>query len=158
MNPLEWDAPFWIVYVALFVIVSLRANGTYWLGRALVAGVRRSPRLARLTESPRFARAQRLIARYGAPVVTVSFVTMGFQTMALLAAGIGRMPLRSFGPAVVLGCLVWAAIFSTVGFVGFAAAGALWARSPALTIGLGGVLLAGLVAGILARRRTAIPG
>ena len=87
MDPTGWNLPFPAVVAALFVIVMLRANGTYWLGRLGSAGARRT-RLGRLLDSPGYARATERIDRFGPPVVALSFLTIGFQTVANLAAGV----------------------------------------------------------------------
>ncbi|HIY40534.1 MAG TPA: DedA family protein, partial [Candidatus Nocardiopsis merdipullorum] len=78
--------PFWVVYFTLLVVILLRAPATYWLGRGLGAGVSRSRLGKRL--GPRLDRAQERVDRYGAPVVTLSFFTVGAQTAINLAAGV----------------------------------------------------------------------
>ncbi|MCZ9337829.1 hypothetical protein NGM37_08560, partial [Streptomyces sp. TRM76130] len=70
----------------LYVIVLLRAGGTYAVGRLAGAGARRSSLAARYS-SDRFRRVEGAIQRWGAPVVAVSFLTVGFQTVANLLAG-----------------------------------------------------------------------
>ena len=95
--------PFPLAVGALFLIVLLRAGGTYALGRAVRSGAGRTTRVQRLVDSPRFLRAQDLVARWGAPIVVLSFLTVGFQTLANLAAGVGKMPLRRYLPALVIG-------------------------------------------------------
>ncbi len=136
--------PFPLAVGALFVIVLLRAGGTYALGRAARSGAGRSARVQRLVDSPRFLRAQQLVARWGAPIVVVSFLTVGFQTLANLAAGVGRMPLRRYLPALALGGLLWAVLYATVGLLTWAALSHLYEISPvAATVGVL-VLLAGL--------------
>jgi hypothetical protein len=75
---------------ALFVIVLVRAQATYWVARAVVTGAA-SRRWGRWLESPALKRASALLARYGAPAVTVSFLTVGLQTMINAAAGAARM-------------------------------------------------------------------
>lgn len=155
MNPMQWDAPWFIVSAALFVIVMLRANGTYWFGRLLERGARRT-RAARLLSSPGYASAVARLNRWGAPLVSLSFLTIGVQTLVNLAAGATRMPLRSYLPAVTVGCVVWAVIYGTVGMIGFRAVGLLWQRSPALTLVLAG-LLASVAALLVRRRREAGP-
>lgn len=152
MDPTAWDAPVGVVVLALFVIVMFRANGTYWLGRLAARGAQRT-RAARLMDSPRYARAVERVNRWGAPVVTASFLTMGFQTMVLLAAGATAMPQSRFLPAVTVGSVIWALVYATVGFVGLEALGLLWALSPALTLLLTAVLVAGVAASLVARRR-----
>ena len=149
-DPTTWDAPFGVVVLALFVIVMLRANGTYWLGRAMAAGARRS-RWEKLLESRHYATGARWLNRWGAPAVSLSFLTIGIQTMVNLAAGVAQMPLRRYLPAVTVGCLLWAFMYGTVGFIGWVAVAALWERSPGLTVALLALAVAG-VAWALARR------
>jgi membrane protein DedA with SNARE-associated domain len=48
----------------------------------------------------------------------VSFLTVGFQTLINLAAGVTRMSLRHYLPAVVVGSVMWAFVYATIGFVG----------------------------------------
>lgn len=152
MDPTTWDAPFWVIALALFAIVMARANGTYWLGRLAARGAHRT-RIARLMESPGYTLAVGRINRWGAPVVTVSFLAVGVQTLVLLASGALAMPLRRFLPAVVLGSVLWALVYATVGFVGVEAVGRLWEVSPALTLALGALLVAGVTGTLVARRR-----
>jgi membrane protein DedA with SNARE-associated domain len=149
--------PFPLAVGALFVIVLLRAGGTYALGRAARSGAGRTARVQRLVDSPRFVRAQDLVSRWGAPIVVFSFLTVGFQTLANLAAGVGKMPLRRYLPALVIGGLIWAVLYATVGLITFAALTHLYETSPVGAI-LGGLaLLAGLVVYIVwqVRRRHA---
>lgn len=136
--------PFPLTVAALFVVVMLRANGTYWLGRGAYAGAART-RLQGQLNSERFARASRLVARWGAPLVTASFLTIGIQTVVNLAAGATRMPLRRYLPAVTLGCVLWAVLYASVGFVTFAGWLRLYELSPAGAVTVAAVLGGGLV-------------
>lgn len=131
--------PFPLAVGILFVIVLLRAGATYALGRAARSGASRT-RVQHLIASPRFARAQELVERWGAPVVVVSFLTVGFQTVANLAAGVGRMPLRRYLPALAIGGLLWAVVYATVGLVTLSALVQLYQISPVGAV-LGGLAL-----------------
>jgi membrane protein DedA with SNARE-associated domain len=133
-----------VAVAALFVVVMLRAGGTYAIGRAAQEGVRRS-RLSRVMSKPRFARMQQAVARWGAPVVTVSFLTIGIQTLVNLAAGVMRMPLRRYIPALTLGAILWAFLYATVGFATFAGWRRVYEMSPTAAVITLVVLLAGLV-------------
>lgn len=135
--------PFPAAVVTLFVIVMLRANGTYWVGRLAHAGTGRS-RWSRVLSSSGFRRAERLIGRWGAPAVTVSFLTIGIQTLVNLAAGAARMPLRGYLPAVTIEGVLWAFLYATVGFVTLAAWRVLYELSPVGAIVVGVLLMAGL--------------
>ena len=124
--------PFGWAYLALFVIVMLRANATYWVGRAVMGRGRRSPRLQRLLESRAMLLAEGFITRWGVLAVPLCFLTIGVQTAVNLTAGILRMPLTRYLPAVTLGALIWALIYSTIGFAAlyavlFGVAGSPWA-------------------------------
>lgn len=148
MDPTQWDAPFPVVVAALFVVVMLRANATFWLGRLSLVGLRRFG-LARLLDSPGYLRASERISRYGAPVVTLSFLTVGFQTLANLAAGTTGMKLRHYLPAVAIGGVFWALIYATVGFVGVELFGRLYAYSPPVAVGCL-ILVIAIIAGYVA--------
>lgn len=156
MKPSEWGWPFGLVFLALFCIVMLRANGTYWVGRAIRRGGDQNRRLARLTGRPGYQRVEAALQRWGAPVVSLCFVTVGVQTMVNLAAGATRMPQKRYLPAVTIGSLLWALIYSTVGFIGFRALGLLWQRSPAATVVVAALMLLALIGfivhGIVGRR------
>lgn len=124
--------PFGWAYLTLFVIVMLRANATYWVGRVFVGGSRRSGRLQRFVDSRAMALAERFIKRWGILAVPLSFLTIGVQTTVNLTAGVLRMPLGRYLPAVTLGCLMWATVYSTIGFAAvyavlFGLAGSPWA-------------------------------
>lgn len=130
--------PFAASVAVLFGVVMLRANATYWAGRGLRAGANRS-RLSRHLDGPALVRAQGVVHRWGAPAVTVSFLTVGFQTAVNAAAGAAQMPQRRYLPAVVLGSQIWAFLYTTVGFalVGawLSADGRWWVAGAVAVIG-----------------------
>lgn len=146
--------PYPLTVAGLFVIVFLRAGATYAVGRAIQAGARRT-RSSRWLASPSFARARRLLDRWGAPVVAASFLTVGLQTVVNLAAGVGQMPLRRYGPALVVGSVLWAFLYATVGFASLAAWRRLYALSPVGAIVVLTILATGLAGYIIwqVRRR-----
>ncbi len=141
---MEWDSPLPIIIGALFAIVMARANGTYWLGRGLVAGAQRT-RLARWIDNPSYRRTHQLLDRWGAPLVTACFLTVGFQTLVNLAAGSVKMSLSRYLPAVTLGSIIWATIYGTLGFASFKAFLVAYDRNPAVTL-LATVILAAMLA------------
>lgn len=143
MDPTKWDAPFPIIVAVLFVIVMLRSNATYWAGRLAANGAQRT-RVAAWMESAGYRRAVERINRWGAPAVSVSFLTIGVQTLVNLAAGATRMPLIRYVPATIVGSIAWALLYGTIGFVGFEALALLWQHSPVAAITAGVLLLAAL--------------
>jgi membrane protein DedA with SNARE-associated domain len=142
---------------ALYVIVLLRAGVTFAVGWLAGAGARRS-RFAGRISSERFRRAERAIQRWGAPVVAVSFLTVGFQTAANFLAGSMRMPLPRYLPALFLGGAAWALLYATAGLGVLAVLGRLFAERTALGAAAVAVLLLA-VCGVVAyrRRRAAAP-
>lgn len=157
MDPTQWDAPFPLIVLALFGIVMARANATYWAGRMITRGAA-STRARIVLETPGYQRAVERLNRWGAPVVTLSFLTVGVQTMVNMAAGATRMPLRRYLPAVSIGCVVWALIYGTVGFIGFQALALLWQQAPVPTAVLGTALVATFAAFVVWRVREARAG
>ncbi|MFV0451075.1 MAG: DedA family protein [Propioniciclava sp.] len=157
MDPTQWDAPLPIIIGALFCIVMARANATYWAGRLITRGAART-RASAVLDSPGYQRTVDRLNRWGAPVVTLSFLTVGVQTMVNMAAGATRMPLRRYLPAVIVGCIIWALIYGTVGFIGFAALGLLWDRAPVLTVVLAAALAMFFIGFIIWRVREARAG
>lgn len=145
--------PFPAAVAALFVVVCLRAGGTYLLGRGISRGVR-GTRLRRMTETPAYGRAERIVARWGALAVLACFLTIGVQTMVNLVAGVGRMPLRRYLPALALGGLVWALLYATVGSVTWVAFSAVYRSSPALAVALGVALVAGAAGFVIMQVRS----
>lgn len=102
----------------LLVVIYLRAGGTYLLGRLAFTLADRG-RFHKIATSPRVENAAATINRWGAPVVALSFLTVGFQTAANLAAGVTRMPLSRYLPALAVGGFAWAVIYATVGLAAF---------------------------------------
>ncbi|MER7762272.1 VTT domain-containing protein [Streptomyces sp. NPDC097619] len=143
---------------ALYVIVLLRAGGTFAVGWLAGAGARRS-RFAERLSSARFQRAERAIQRWGAPVVAVSFLTVGFQTAANFLAGSMRMPLPRYLPALFIGGAAWALLYATVGLGILEVLGRLFAEHAALgTAGVAVLVLAACGAVAYRRRRAAPAG
>lgn len=151
-DPTSWNVPFAVVLLALFCIVMARSNGTYWVGRILSQRSGRT-RFRKLTESRQFATGARWLNRWGAPAVTLSFLTIGIQTMVHLAAGVTRMPLRRYLPAVAAGSVIWAFMYGTVGFIGWYAFIHLWEHSPLLTTSVVVSAIMGIAWGLLRRDR-----
>lgn len=114
MQELVAQWPVWAAFALLFCGAFVRGALTYWVGsliRRRGARSRFAPRLA----DPVVLSARRQVARFGAPVVSVGFLTVGFQTAINLSAGFLAMPLRRFIPALVVGALLWATLYLTVG-------------------------------------------
>ena len=105
------ELPFWQAFLALFASAMVRSNGTYWVGRGAIASWRRY----RGTHGELTARAEALLRRLGPVAVTLSYLTVGIQTAIHLTAGVMRMPLRWYVPAAVVGSVIWAVLYATIG-------------------------------------------
>lgn len=108
------DWPVWGVFLALFVGAFIRGNATYWVGRGIRAGGARS-RFAGQAERPGMRRAEGWVRRFGAPAVALGFLTVGVQTAINVSAGVLRMPQSRWLPGVIVGALLWATLYTTVG-------------------------------------------
>jgi len=120
------ELPFWQAFAALFVIVLVRSNATYWVGRGAITGWHR----ARGTHAAVAVRAEKLLNRLGPVAVTLSYLTIGLQTAVHFTAGLMRMALRWYLPASLLGSAVWAALYATIGLAVVQAWIAAQAGSP----------------------------
>ena len=109
------DWPVQVVFGVLWLGAFVRGTATYWVGRGVRAGGSRS-RWAEHLDRPVVRRAEGWVRRFGAPAVTLGFLTVGVQTAINASAGMLRMPQRRFLPAVTLGALLWAVVYTTVGF------------------------------------------
>ncbi|WP_084596817.1 VTT domain-containing protein [Nocardioides aequoreus] len=109
------DLPFAAAYAFLVVVACCRGGATYALGRVARRGGEHSARAQRWLDRPGVRRAQELVARWGAPVVTLSFLTIGVQSAVNASAGALRMPLRRYLPGLLAGALLWALVYATVG-------------------------------------------
>jgi membrane protein DedA with SNARE-associated domain len=146
--------PFRWLVLALFAVVFCRAQATYWLARGAVSGASRS-RWGRWLDSAAVRRGSALLDRWGLPVVTLSFLTVGLQTIVNAAAGVARVRWWRYTAAMVPGCVAWAFVYASVGIAVFWAVIAAFAGSP-----WGAVALVALVAATAAvvwavRRRRA---
>lgn len=143
------DAPFGWAFAFLFLLAMARANTTYWIGRGIAAGVEHT-RFQHVLTGPIYRRAERFIQRWGVFAIPLSFMTVGIQTAVNASAGVARMPVLRYLPAVIVGCLIWATIYSTVGMAviyAWLALGWQWIVAGAL------VLLIATLAWIRYRRR-----
>ncbi|MDI2033091.1 hypothetical protein PJL15_00175 [Paenarthrobacter nitroguajacolicus] len=147
--------PFGVALTALFAIVMIRVNVTYWIGRGAVAGFAHT-RFGNSLQRPKAARAQALIQRWGPYAVVLSFLTIGLQTAINLAAGAARLPLRRYLPAAIVGSVMWALLYATIGLAALEAWLAVAAASPVgAALGVAAVAAAVVWIVVIRRRRAA---
>ena len=157
MNPLDWSFPIAVTWLIMFGIIICRAGGTFLLGRLARKGIRRFDRIEKIMSGPKYRRAEDTIDRFGAPVVALSFLTVGLQTVVNLAAGTTGMRYRRYVPALAVGGSLWALIYSTVGFLGFKAVAKAYQAEPGLTVGLALVFVVAIIGLFIGLRKDRIP-
>ena len=155
MNPLHWSFPIAVTWLILFGIILARAGGTFLLGRLARTGLRRIDRVDRLMSGPKYRKAEFMIERFGAPVIAVSFLMIGIQTVLNLAAGTTGMSCRRYLPALAVGGAMWATIYSTVGLIGFKALVAGYQATPGLSVGLAVVFVLAIVGLVIGLKKPA---
>jgi membrane protein DedA with SNARE-associated domain len=144
----DWPAA--AAFAFLFGVAFCRGGATYAVARGL-RGL--AARRSSLVERPAVRRAEVVVRRYGAPAVTLCFLTVGVQTAVNAAAGSLRMPLTRYLPALGVGAVIWATVYVTIGI---AVLEAFWTGTSGrlLLVALAALLLAALVAAVVRRRLT----
>jgi membrane protein DedA with SNARE-associated domain len=150
-------------YLALPWVIAIAALGGFLGDQAyFLVGRRNGARvLARFPKlAPGVARVNRLVARYGAPLVLLVRFMYGLRAVGPIAIGITGMHWARFAALNALGALVWATLVASLGY----------ALGNALTLVLGDlrrieeavfavVAAAGIAAALIlrARRRRSAP-
>ena len=121
----EWfDAlPIEVALAFMWVVGIVRTSIVYALGALAAEGGARLDRIRKAMDSPLYRKARRLINRWGVVAVPLCFLTVGLQTAVIITTGFTKMPLRRWVPAMLLGTLIWACIYTTIGFAILAALG-----------------------------------
>lgn len=115
----EWaqEGPPLILF--LFIVVTSRAQGTYWLARAIPELVARKheqagPRLQKVAawlNGPVPKKGKAILEKWGVIALPASFLTVGLQTAVLAGAGMVRMRWLLFTIMIFPGTVVWALIY-----------------------------------------------
>lgn len=160
---MDWltEGPFWIALSGLFLIGVARGQGTYWIARVVteqtlrrthpVEGWRAS--VHQWLQGEGTARGRQAIERWGLVMIPLCYLTVGFQTLVLAAAGLLRISWPVFTLVQIPGALAWALLYATIGFAMWEAALAAVAGSPLALAGLIGILLVVAVTIVLSHRR-----
>lgn len=121
----DWfDAlPIEVALAFMWVVGIVRTSIVYALGALAAEGGARLDRIRKAMDSPLYRKARRLINRWGVIAVPLCFLTVGLQTAVIITTGFTKMPLRRWVPAMLLGTLMWACIYTTIGFAILAALG-----------------------------------
>ncbi|MDR2347288.1 MAG: hypothetical protein LBD90_01440 [Bifidobacteriaceae bacterium] len=143
---------FAVAFICLTTVACVRSQCTYWLGRAVRAGLVRSP-WAKRVSSQAATKARDKLERWGWPLIPASFLTVGFQTAVNLSAGLIGWRWGRYTLAAVPGWLMWGAVYAAFGLTAFAALAALATASPWVSVPTIEALVVLLVAGVLLARR-----
>ena len=154
MNPLSWSFPIVVTWLILFGIILARAGGTFLLGRLARRGIRKIDRIDKIMAGPKYRKAESKIEQFGAPVIVLSFLMIGVQTVLNLAAGTSGMSYRRYIPALVVGGSMWALIYSTVGLIGFKALITAYKTEPGLTVGLSACFVIAIIGLVIGLKKT----
>lgn len=153
---------FALAVAGLFVVAILRGQATYWLARLVVQGTAHvnehsaswRRRFAGWVTGPRVGAGRALLGRWGLPLVTLCYLTVGLQTIVLAAAGALRIGWPRFTLAQLPGALAWALIYSTVGFAAWEALIGAALSSPLVLAGIAALGTVVLVTVLIGRRRS----
>ena len=151
------NGPVVFVYLFLFFGAFTRAQTTYWIGRymgnfIMTRGRPESGWRLRFYDrihAPSTENAIDVLQRRGWPIIPLSFLTVGFQSLVQLSAGLIRMPWPRYTPAMIPGALAWALIYTTIGWAVWEAAISAVAGSPLMLV----VVLAAVIAFFVWRSR-----
>ncbi|MEN0616988.1 DedA family protein [Klebsiella indica] len=110
---------FWLVVISVAFGGMLGDQVLYFLGRRFGGRILR--RFSR--QKARIRRAQRMIQRRPYLFVIGTRFMYGFRVIGPLLIGASRLPPKLFLPLNILGAMIWALIFTTLGYLGGEAIG-----------------------------------
>lgn len=111
----EIDMPLWVLCVLLFSVAFLGDQCAYWIGRTL------GPRVFSRPDS-RFFKQQYIdqtyayFDKYGGRTVIIARFVPFVRTFAPVAAGVGKMPYRTYMSYDVVGALLWGVGVTLLGY------------------------------------------
>ncbi|MDN2580725.1 DedA family protein [Aquibium sp. ELW1220] len=145
--------PAWQAYGAAFCGAFLGDTLFFFAGRRLLG----HPRLSRLRGTPGFTRALGWIDRHPNLFVLANRYVYGLRLVGGVAAGASAIPAARFLVLNAVSAAIWAALFTTAGYVlglgAEAAFGAALERHERLLAGLAIAVVALAVARLFVRRR-----
>lgn len=161
----QWiaDGPFVGIAIFLTIVVFLRSQGTYWLGRLGTWGFLTKsehsgkPWVRKVRVWLEGASVQKgidAVDKWGLLIIPLSFLTIGFQTVVHAGAGVLRLRWVTYTLAAIPGYIAWGCLYASIGIGLFktgqaATAGKTWALVVCSTM----VVIMGLA--ILKRRNRA---
>lgn len=131
MEDMLADFPFWGAWIFMFILGTLRGQGTYWIGRGASSAAThvgsdedtesKWSKVKAWLNSDKTKTGRTLVHKIGVVAVPLSYLTVGLQTAVLAAAGLVRIQWWKFTIAQIPGAMAWATIYSGVGLAGWKA-------------------------------------
>lgn len=75
------------------------------------------PFVTHARQKPAFAKAVGFIERYPTAYILIFRFLYGLRTVSPIAIGLTSIPLRRFAALNALACVIWSAVFTTIGFM-----------------------------------------
>lgn len=155
------EGPFWIALTVLSLGAMVRGQSTYWVARVVTEqALRRThpvegwkARVHDWLQGEGTQRGRDAIHRWGLVMIPLCYLTVGFQTLVIAAAGMLRIRWVVFTLVQLPGAVAWGLIYATIGFAVWGAALAAIAGSPLALAGLAAILLIVGTTIVLAHRR-----
>ena len=153
--------PFLGVYTFLFFVVALRSTATFaiarYVNRLMLAGKEPTGgwrlRMWNWAHAAPTQHAVHQLRTRGLILIPLSFLTVGVQSVVILAAGLLGLSVPRYAAAAFPGWLAWAGIYSTIGFAVWGAAMKAAAGSPVGIAVIAVAALALIVYVVHARRK-----
>ena len=105
--------PIWAAFLATAFGAFLADELFFQIGRRF----RERPFVIHARQKPAFAKAVGFIERYPTAYILIFRFLYGLRTVSPIAIGLTSIPLRRFAALNALACLLWSAVFTTVGYL-----------------------------------------
>lgn len=118
-NYLNWIAnlPLWQATLFLAVCSFFREQMMYWIGKLSHKGLLKT-KWGKREDAGNQAGIQAL-EKYGWPIIPLSFLTIGFQSVVQFGAGLMNMSWQKYTLAAIPGYLIWGFIYASGGLALF---------------------------------------
>lgn len=116
----SWASTGIALFLFVFVMSFIQGQVTYWVGRLVVEGTFKGRgktkffgAIANFFEGPVPQTGAKFLARWGLPVITLCYLTVGLQTAVIAGAGVLRVPWLRFTLFMVPGVAIKAVLWGT---------------------------------------------
>lgn len=118
---LDWVAslPLWQASLFLFVVVFFRAQMTFGLGKLIHRGVLKTKWGQRAEKAEENQSGMIALKKYGWPVIPLSFLTVGFQSVVQLGAGMLDWKWSKYTLVALPGYVTWGVVYAFGGLTLF---------------------------------------